>query len=256
MFEQIEDFRRKLNAGTFCVGAGISFADPAVTEALAPTVDFLWIDLEHSPLNMESLQAHLIAARAGGAPAVVRVPTSDVAWIKRALDTGATGIVVPQIQSADEARRAVDACRYPPAGNRGFGPRRPSNYGRMRGADYVQRANQNVFTVVQIESRGALDELEGILALPELDSIVIGPYDLSGALGRLGDLAHPDVQSAIQTIIDRARAAGKLVGMGMAADAIQARAAARRGVHWVQCGGDYNYLVQEAERLFAAARAE
>src|SRR5215470_15489916 len=149
MFTALQRFREKLNAGHFCLGAGISLSDPAVTEALADSVDFVWIDLEHSPIGLESLLAHLIAARAGGTAALVRVPSSDVAWIKRVLDTGAEGIIVPQIRTAAEVRSVVSACRYPPLGTRGYGPRRPSNYGRNGGESYVQQSNVQLFVSVQ-----------------------------------------------------------------------------------------------------------
>jgi 2-keto-3-deoxy-L-rhamnonate aldolase RhmA len=254
IYDQMHEFRRKLAAGTFCVGAGITIYDPSVVEALAPSVDFFWIDLEHGPISLESLQSQLIAARAGGAPALVRVPTSDVAWIKRVLDTGTAGIIIPQVRSAEEARRAVSACRYPPTGDRGFGPRRPSNYGRDGGQAFLDRANAGVFVTVQIETQGALAEIDQIVKLPGLDSVVIGPYDLSGSMGRLGDVTHPDVLAAISKIISAAHAAGKFVGMGMPGNAEQAQAAARMGVNWVQCGNDFSYMLSTVERLFADAR--
>src|SRR5437764_15313977 len=116
MFAAMRRFREKLDAGRLCLGAGISFTDPAVTEALADSVDFVWIDLEHSPIGVESLQAHLIAAKAGGTAALVRVPSSDVGWIKRVLDIGAPGIIIPQVRSVDEVRGVVAACRYPTMG--------------------------------------------------------------------------------------------------------------------------------------------
>src|SRR5258708_6784198 len=141
----IDLFRERLDSGRLCLGPAITFSDPAVTEALAPSVDFVWIDLEHNPTSLESLAAHLIAARAGGTPALVRVPSSDVAWIKRVLDTGAEAVIVPQVRSADEVRQVVSACRYPPQGTRGFGPRRAADYGRRNAAEYVPEANVRGF---------------------------------------------------------------------------------------------------------------
>jgi 2-dehydro-3-deoxyglucarate aldolase/4-hydroxy-2-oxoheptanedioate aldolase len=214
----------------------------------------LWIDLEHSPTSLEALQAHLIAARAGGTAAVVRVPSSDVAWIKRVLDTGAEGVIVPQVQSAEEVRQAVAACRYPPQGRRGFGPRRPSNYGRNAGQDYLQSANQQLFVAVQIETVEAYNDLDKILTVPGLDSIVVGPYDLSGALGMLGQVSHPKVVEAITNIVTKSRRAGRYVGMGMPGNAEQALQAAKLGVQWVQCGGDFAYMVSFVDQLFGRVR--
>ena len=254
MYTAIRRFREKLDAGRFCLGAGISLTDPAVTEALADSVDFVWIDLEHSPIGVESLQAHLIAARAGGTAALVRVPSSDVGWIKRVLDIGAPGIVVPQIRSIDEARGVVAACRYPPVGQRGFGPRRPSNYGRIGGPDYFKVANENVFVCVQIETAEALRDVDSIVAVEGLDSVVVGPNDLSGAMGLPGQPTHPRVIEAIRTIVSKARQAGKYVGMGMGPNEGHAIQAAQLGVQWLQCGGDFSYMVSFVDRLFGGIR--
>src|SRR5687767_4660651 len=112
LYEPIRQFRARLSAGQFCVGAAISLSDAAVTESLGRVVDFFWIDLEHSPLGLESLQTHLIAARAVDVPALVRVPASEAWFIKRVIDTGAPGVIVPQVRTAEEVRRVVEACRY------------------------------------------------------------------------------------------------------------------------------------------------
>lgn len=245
----IRTFREKLNAGKLCVGVSITFTDPTVTEALAPSVDYVWIDTEHNPMSLESVTGHLIAARACGTAALVRVPTSETAYLKRTLDAGAEGIIVPQIRSADEVRRVVADCRYPPQGQRGFGPRRPSNYGRIGGDEYIKEMNENIFVVIQIEHINAVNDLDDILTIPGLDSIVIGPQDLSGSMGLLGQVDHPDVVRVIETIIAKTRAAGVFLGMGMGADADYAIRWARKGVQWVQLGCDFSYMLQEVDRL-------
>jgi len=250
----VDRFRELLDSGRLCLGPAITFSDPAVTEALAPSVDFVWIDLEHNPISLESLTAHLIAARAGGAPALVRVPSSDVAWLKRVLDTGAEAVIVPQIRSADEVRQVVSACRYPPQGTRGFGPRRAADYGRRDAAEYVAEANTRVFVAIQIETAEAFRDLDAILAVPGFDSIVIGPYDLSGSMGMLGQVHHPTVVEAVGMIASKARAAGRYVGIGMAPDEEHALRAARQGVQWVQCGCDFGYMIQFAEGLYGRIR--
>jgi 2-dehydro-3-deoxyglucarate aldolase/4-hydroxy-2-oxoheptanedioate aldolase len=254
MISHIQKFRSKLDAGRFCLGPGISFSDPAVVEALCPSVDFLWIDLEHSPISLESLSGHLIAARAGGAPALVRVPSLEVGWIKRVLDTGAEGIIVPQIRSAAEVRTVVAACRYPPLGTRGYGPRRPSNYGRNGGAEYIAEANKELFVSVQIEAVEAVQELDAILAVPGLDCVVVGPQDLSGSMGLLGQIQHPTVMETISHIVTKARRAGRYVGMGVGHNEEFVCQAARMGVHWVQCGGDFSFLVAFADQLYGRVR--
>jgi 2-dehydro-3-deoxyglucarate aldolase/4-hydroxy-2-oxoheptanedioate aldolase len=254
MISNIHKFREKLAAGKFCLGVGITLADPAVVEALSPSVDFFWIDLEHNPTSLESLLAHLIAARAGGTPALVRVPSSDIGWTKRVLDSGAEGIILPQAQSAEEIRAFVSSCRYPPMGTRGFGPRRPTNYGRFGGQAYLDHANKNLFVVAQIETVGALNEIDRIVAIPGLDSLVVGPYDLSGSMGIPGQVHDPKVLRAIETVVAKARPAGIWVGMGMGADSSHALESQKLGVNWAQCGNDFEFMIRATDSLFVGIR--
>jgi 2-keto-3-deoxy-L-rhamnonate aldolase RhmA len=256
MYKQITQFRSKLDAGQICLGAGITLADSSILEAIAPSVDFFWIDLEHSHLSYETVQAHLIAARAGDAAALVRVRGSDVPHIKPLLDIGAGGIVVPQVQSVDEVRHVVDACRYPPRGKRGYGPRRASAYGRDGGAEWMQSVNEQLFVGVQIENLAALAVVEEIASIEGLDSIVLGPYDLSIALGQSGQINHPDVQNALKRIIAAGQNAGKYIGTGMAGSTTEALKAIALGVQWIQCGDDYGYMVSYADALMRQIRVD
>ena len=256
MYEEIRRFRSRLDAEETLLGVGITLADMAVTEALAASVDFLWIDTEHTHLSHESVLAHLIAARACGTPALVRVPTSDVGRIKPLLDIGADGIIVPQVRSAEEVRAIVAACRYPPLGTRGFGPRRAGAYGRAaHGKEYFEQANASIFVAVQIENCDALADLAAICAAVGLDSIALGPYDLSVSLGYPGELERPEVRSKLQYIITTARAAGKYVGTGLGANAAMAKDFVGLGVRWLQCGDDYGHMIRSTDALFADVRA-
>lgn len=250
----ISRFREQLAADEVCIGASITFTDPRVTDALADSVDFLWIDLEHSFMSPEALSGHLLAARGRQKAALVRVTGSSTPFIKPVLDMGADGIIVPQIRSADEVWRVVRDCRYPPQGHRGYGPRVPSNYGRDGGAEYIARANRELFVAVQIETAEALAALDEILAIPGLDALVLGPSDLSGALGRLGDVEHPTVVAAIETVIAKTRAAGLSVGAGMGTDAAYAAKMAKRGVQWLQVGCDFGYLVEAMDGITKGIR--
>lgn len=254
MWDNIANFRRKLDAGQFCVGPGISLSDPAASEALVGSADFLWLDLEHTPMSLEAVQSHILATRGSGVPGLVRVPTSDVGYIKRVLDTGAEGLIVPQVRSAAEVRAVAAHCRYAPQGERGFGPRRSIDYGRQSVADYLAASNKSFFLAVQIEHVAALEDLDAILQVDGVDSIVVGPYDLSGSMGLLGELGHPKVKSAIDSIVQRSRKADRYVGMGMFPDVEQALAAQRLGVQWVQCGTDWGYMASFADKLYGAIR--
>jgi 2-keto-3-deoxy-L-rhamnonate aldolase RhmA len=255
MYCSTKKFRERMDAGQLCLGPGITFADPTVTESIAPLADFVWIDLEHNPTNLQTMIAHLIAARATGTIGIVRVPSGDLGWIKRVLDSGAEGIILPQTQSYEEVAAFVSACRYPPLGTRGFGPRRPTDYGRIAAEEYVEAANRELFVVAQIESAGALNDIDRIVQIEGLDSLVVGPYDLSGSLGMLGQVDHPQVTDAITRIVSAGREAGLYVGMGMGATPDFALRAAEMGVQWVQAGNDFEYMNLFAANFYADVRA-
>jgi 2-dehydro-3-deoxyglucarate aldolase/4-hydroxy-2-oxoheptanedioate aldolase len=247
--------RAKLRAGEIVLGAGITLSDPTVTEALATCVDFVWIDLEHNPTTTESMLNHLIAARAGGAASIVRIPNNDVGWVKRVLDCGAEGIILPRSYTAREVAEFVSCCRYPPMGTRGFGPRRPMQYGRLAQDAYLEQANRDVFVAVQVETVEVLAELDEVLKLDGLDSLVLGPQDLSGSIGRLGQTTHPDVIAAMKTVASKAKAAGKFIGSGLGANPQFAKVLIECGVQWMQVGSDFEYMLQACQRTFDEIRA-
>ena len=254
MFDPVMRFRQRLAQGQVLAGPGICLTDPQASEALADSFDFLWYDMEHSPMSMEALRTHLMVARGKNKPAIVRVGGSDTAFIKPVLDAGASGIVVPQVRSVEEVRSVVSDCRYPPVGRRGFGPLIPTNYGRSAGPEYVATANAQLFVSVMIETAEAVAAIDQIVALPGLDSVVLGPWDLSGSLGRLGEVGHPEVVAALEQVIASAKAAGLSVGSGMPADPEFAALQVRRGVQWLQLGGDCGYLVSYADQLASQLR--
>ena len=250
----IRKFRDRLRADELLIGVSVSLADAMVTDCLASSVDFFWIDMEHSGMSVETVAAHLLAARLRGVPALVRVVGSGSRFIKPVLDQGAEGIIVPQVSNAEEVSSVVQDCRYPPAGMRGYGPRVPSNFGRDEGEAYVLRANRDIYVSVQIENLDAYNSLDKILATPGLDGVVIGPADLSGSFGVLGQIDHPVVVHAIETIIKKARAAGITVGVGLGPEAEAAITMAKRGVHWMQLGADVHYLWRYYDQLASAVR--
>lgn len=249
MYCNVQAFKEKMDSGQVCLGAGITFTDITVTECVAPNMDFLWIDLEHNPITMETMTKHIIAGRATNTMSIVRIPSDEPAWIKRALDSGAEGIILPQAKSYEEVADYVSLCRYPPVGTRGFGPRRPTDYGRFRGQEYLDTANEKLFVVAQIESAGAMEDLDKIVAIEELDSLVLGPADLSGSLGHMMQTDHPVVEGAINEVISKGRANGKYIGMGLGADADFAVKWATAGVHWLQAGNDFEYMNRFSSNL-------
>ena len=232
----------------------ITFTDATVTEALCQVLDFVWIDMEHNALSLETVQAHLMATKGSDTTALVRVPWNDPVLIKPVLDIGAPGIIVPLVRSAEEARRAVAACLYPPEGIRGFGPRRASNYGALGGPEFCQAANASVMPIVQIEHIEAVKSIDQILAIPRLASIVFGPNDLAGSMGLMGQPRHPDVLKAIESVIAKARQAGIPVGIGIGDDPEQLADWIARGVQWLAMGGDCSLLLRAAREMVAAVR--
>jgi 2-keto-3-deoxy-L-rhamnonate aldolase RhmA len=252
----IQTFRDRIAAGDCPLGITVTFNDPLVTSAIADSVDFIWLDLEHCVMSPEALQGHLQAAKAKGKPMLVRVAAGDVGIIKPVLDAGAEAIIVPMIFSADDARRVVQACRYPPLGRRGYHPRVATHFGRINGQDFVPASNRELMVNVQIETKEAVEALDEIVKIEGLDGLVIGPYDLSGSLGVFGHIDHPLVQNAIDTTIQKGRAAGKIVGIGGGSGPAFYKDLRRRGIHWVQVGNDYEFFIRAVDAMVRASFGE
>jgi 2-keto-3-deoxy-L-rhamnonate aldolase RhmA len=251
----LDPFREKLLRGEVCFGTAITFTDPTITELLAAELDFVWIDAEHNALSLESVQLHLMAVKGSQSFPLVRVAWNDPVLLKPVLDIGAPGVVIPLIRTAADAALAVAACRYPPKGIRGFGPRRGSRYGRDGGPDYIAQADASIMVNVQIEHVDAVKNLDAILATDGLAGIVIGPNDLAGSMGLPGRPTHPDVLKSIDMVVARARAANKFVGIGSSADPDELADWVRRGVQWLMVGADFVLLRKGTTQAVSAARA-
>ncbi len=247
-------FRDKLRQGKVCLGTCITFGDPTVSEAVASSLDFVWIDTEHNPLSLEQVQGHILATKGTGATPLVRVPWNDPVLIKPVLDIGAAGVIVPLVRTADDVRRAVAACKYPPEGVRGFGPRRPSNYGRIGGPDYIRAANAAVMPIVQIEHIDALNNLDEILAVPGLAMLVIGPNDLAASLGHPGEPRRAEVVRAIETVLAKAGRAGIPAGLAVGGEPEVFVEWVRKGARWLSIGSDFWLLVRSISQLADAIR--
>jgi 2-dehydro-3-deoxyglucarate aldolase len=206
-------FRAAVRNGERLIGCWASLASPITTELLG-TVGFDWIllDAEHAPNDELTLIPQLMALKDSRSAPIVRPPSNDNVIIKRMLDAGFFNFLIPFVDSADDARRAVAATRYPPHGVRGVSVgQRGNRYGSV--SDYLQVVNDNICVVVQIESRAAVAAIDDILAVDGVDGVFIGPSDLAAAFGHLGNAGHGDVQAAIAHVFDRAKAAGKPCGI-------------------------------------------
>jgi 4-hydroxy-2-oxoheptanedioate aldolase len=242
----VPDFRALLGTGDFLLGTWLTILDPVVPELLAGSgFDLLVADGEHGPVATSDLAAMLIATRAAGVPVLYRVGANEPVRIMHALDAGASGVVIPQSRTVADVERAVAWCRYPPSGLRGVAPRRASGYGRGTAA-YLAAADALVTCCVQVETREALVDLDAILAVPGVDTILVGPNDLAAAIGHTGDLGHPEVEAAIARIVERANAHGIPAGIWTASPT-QARQRRAQGYRWATVGADYAFLLAAAD---------
>ncbi|MFC1736556.1 HpcH/HpaI aldolase/citrate lyase family protein [Candidatus Hydrogenedentota bacterium] len=200
MDPEIQLLKHRIKAGEKVVGPVVNIGNTATVEALGLAgFDFLWFDLEHSPMGLETLFSLIPACITGGARPIVRVPWNDPAMVKRVLDMGVDGIIVPMVCSAQEAGNAVAAMRYPPEGIRGIASYRAHDYG-FSFADYVASADARQLTIMQAEHISAVNNIEAIAAVKGVDLIFIGTNDLCASMGHMGKTGHPEVLEAVNTI--------------------------------------------------------
>src|SRR5881394_602984 len=206
-------FKHALKAGKPQIGLWSSLSSSYTVEVIAGAgFDWLLLDMEHSPSDLENLLAQLQAAAPYPTHPVARVPWNDMVTIKRVLDVGAQSLLVPYVSSAAEARAAVSFTRYPPHGARGVaGTTRATRFGRIK--DYARRAHEEICVLVQVETQAALDKIEEICAVDGVDGVFVGPADLHASLGYTGEIANPKVKPMIDEAIKRIRKAGKAPGI-------------------------------------------
>ncbi|MFD1507734.1 HpcH/HpaI aldolase/citrate lyase family protein [Georgenia yuyongxinii] len=232
-------------------GIWVCSGSPLVAEICAGSgLDWMLIDMEHSPNGLESVLGQLQAVAAYPMTPVVRVPTNDVVTIMQVLDLGAQNLLVPMVSSAEEARAAVEAARYPPRGRRGVGSAlaRSARWNRVDG--YLTDADAHVSLFVQIETTEGVDAAAEIAAVDGVDGVFVGPSDLSASMGLLGQQSHPEVVAAVGRAFEAVRAAGKPVGVN-AFDPAVARSYMDAGASFVLVGADVALLARSSEALAA-----
>ena len=217
--EIAKTFKQRLQSGDLLRGTIVSLATPQVVEILVQAgFDWLFIDAEHAPLTDADIQ--LLIQTAGSTPCLVRVPCLDEIAIKKALDAGAAGIIVPQVNTAEQAALAVSYAKYPPSGQRGVGISRAHGYG-FGFKEYIDTANDELVVVVQAEHALAVNNIEAIAATKGIDAVFVGPYDLSASLGKMGQLDDPSVTEAVECISQACSAAEVKLGIfGTTAEAV------------------------------------
>ena len=244
----VNTFKRALKAGNRQIGLWCSLSNSYAIEVVAASgFDWLLVDTEHSPNELDMVLSQLQAVAPYDTHPVVRVPWNDMVTIKRFLDIGVQTLLIPYVQNGEEATEAVAHTRYPPDGVRGVaGSVRANRFGRVK--DYAKRAAEELCVLVQVETRTALDNLEAIASVEGVDGVFIGPADLHASLGYAGQISHPDVKALIDDAIRTIGRMGKASGVltGIEADA---RRWLELGCQFVAVGVDTTILARETENL-------
>jgi len=249
MFGRLKDI---LKRGGVALGAWVTIPHPEISEILSLLgFDWLLFDLEHAPIDVGQLEPMLSSVKGKAAP-LVRVPDNDPAWIKRVLDLGVAGVMVPLVSSKESAELAVKAARYPPKGIRGVGARRAALFG-LREREYYEEADEEVIVIVQIETRESIKNAEAILSTEGVTAYFIGPNDLSFSLG-LRSWRHPEVKEAIREVARIGKDLGVPGGM-YCADEEALEFALQNDLQLLALGSDYRFLIRGAEEALGRSRS-
>lgn len=245
------ELRQRLLTNENLIGTLVSIPCPEIVELLSMVgFDWLFLDAEHGAFAPGEIVTLLQAA--GSTPCLVRIPGPDPAWIKKVLDAGAAGIIVPQIESKTAAENVIQAAKYPPQGQRGVGLGRAHQYG-IQFSEYLASANDKTVIVLQAESQQAVDHIDEIAAVAGLDAVLVGPYDLSASLGHTGDLQHPKVQKAIKDIAQACHSHQTKLGIfGISAENVSPYK--EMGFSLLTVGVDTLFIEKEARSALDALR--
>src|SRR5271166_3487607 len=251
----LNPFKQALKAGRLQIGLWHSLSSHLAVEILADSgFDWILLDTEHAPNELPMVHTQLQAMGGGTAHAVVRAAWNDSVIIKRLLDIGAQSLLIPYVETEEEAKRAVMSTRYPPQGFRGFASQaRASRYGRIKG--YHAAANAEICLLLQVETKRGLDNLEKIASVEGVDGVFVGPGDLSAALGYLGQPNHPEVVKTIEEAIRRIKDAGNVPGI-LSGDLRLAQHYIELGCLFAAVGSDIGLLANGAEQLARTFRSQ
>ncbi|MCD6464849.1 hypothetical protein J7L27_00565 [Candidatus Bathyarchaeota archaeon] len=231
-------------------GVTVTIGHPDVTEILGGIgFDFINIDMQHAPLNIETVQNLMQSMSYSQTTPIVRVPQNDYAMINSALDVGAHGIIIPLVNTRNDILKALNYALYPPKGARSYGPRRAI----LRDPEYVASANREILVIPQIETREAVENLEEILSVEGVKALFVGPNDLSMSLGVYAQWHHPTFEKALNTIIETAEKSG--VKPGILAPIGEPEELIDRGFKLITLGKDAAFLMNAATSVLKRARA-
>lgn len=241
------NFRKRLRNNDLLLGTMLTIPAPEIAEMVAKCgFDWLFMDGEHSPLSTLDWQ-RMLQAVAGRSAGIIRVAANTEKEIKKMLDIGADGIIAPQVNTADQARRIVDWCKYPPRGVRGVGLARAQGYG-LDFTRYLESANESVAVIIQAEHIEAVDNIEEIAKVEGIDAVFIGPYDLSASMNRMGEIDHPEVVRAIDRVTRACRQNDMALGyFGVTAETVKPYI--EQGYTLICAGVDAGFITQGSKDI-------
>jgi 2-keto-3-deoxy-L-rhamnonate aldolase RhmA len=247
------DFKQKLRSGEVVYGLTLTIGSAQIAELVGHLgFDWVWIEAEHTTMSLEAIQSQVQALAGSGTKTVVRVDNNDQTMIKRVLDIGCDGIIIPSVNDRADADKAMRSIKYPPLGERGIGLARAQGYG-VRLGEYIKTANDQVLTFFMIEHITAVQNINEILQTEGLDGVIVGTLDLAGSMNLQNDLANPLIEAEVQKVLQASKAAGIACG-AFVGDPNQAKARIQEGFQLVTLGADVIMLASSATNVLNAVR--
>ncbi|MBQ4087693.1 MAG: aldolase [Clostridia bacterium] len=239
-------FQEKIRNCENTFGPLVHLSDVIPTEIFAALgYDYIWLDMEHTTLTCEQVHHHMLAARNGGSAAIVRVPVHDLTYTKRIMEMGPDGIIFPMVTGYEDAKELLSWTLYPPLGARGCGPKAAVRYGIDNEPDFYKNGHVKTCRFIQVELESAAREIEKIVTIPHLDGVILGMHDLSGSIGRLGDVFSKENLKLAQHTVDVCRANN--ITVGTATFAIDKETLTRyhdMGMNMITTGSDYDFILK------------
>jgi 2-keto-3-deoxy-L-rhamnonate aldolase RhmA len=251
----VNNLRMALLKNELSIGTWIQIGHPAIAEILARVgYDWICVDMEHGSIDIEKLTDLFRAIEANDVVPIARLPMNDPIWIRRTLDAGARGLIIPMINSEQEIESAIRQAKYPPRGERGYGYSRANTFG-MDFEDYITQANETIATIAQIEHKKGIENIDSILQVQDLDAVFIGPMDLSGSYGKVGQLDCPEMREALQRYLESCHKYNKCAGIHIVRpDESTIRNTIEQGYKMITLGVDGVFLEMASVSALKAAR--
>lgn len=244
-------FKEKITNCEKIIGTHVGLTDASVTEMVSYLgFDYIWLDMEHTAVSVEEAYHHILAARSGGTPILIRVPVSDLTYAKRIAEMGPDGILFPMVRDANHAKELLDWTLYPPIGTRGCGPRSAVKWGIDDEVEYYSKGSLNMCRFIQIERKSAVDDIENIAKIPYLDGCIFGLFDLSGSIGKPGDIYCKENLEMIKRTVDVLKAHNKTIGISTGSKDIEGlKRLDEMGINMLTTGFDYVSIIEGAKQV-------